>query len=247
MYATERVTGITRPSQYVPRRLLRGPNGHADAGPSPQAAAIPGRTLEVDAGARARGGGVVQMRRFIGLVLASGVLLSISAVPAAPVPIVDQSFTGTWNAQGYIGDECKYLAQTFTAGITGNLTGVNIEVQTFSTLSQKLRVVIRSVTTKGMPTGTPLAVRYVTINPFIHLTRLIAFKTPIPVTTGAGYAIQVNVAGAIPQSGGLGVWGGTVGDLYTGGSVMTGDCGGGSYWRVLSNFDLHFCTYVDPA
>ena len=82
---------------------------------------------------------------------------------------------------------------------------------------------------------------------FIHLTRLIAFKTPIPVTTGAGYAIQVNVAGAIPQSGGLGVWGGTVGDLYTGGSVMTGDCGGGSYWRVLSNFDLHFCTYVDPA
>ena len=47
------------------------------------------------------------MRRFMAIAVTSGVLFTVTAMPAAAVPIVDQSFTGTWNAQGILGDECQ--------------------------------------------------------------------------------------------------------------------------------------------
>jgi hypothetical protein len=179
------------------------------------------------------------MRRFIGLVLASGVLLSISAVPAAAVPIVDQSFTTPDTTAEGIYSPGHYVAQTFTAGITGNLTGVNIDVNADS--APPLRVVIRTAP-DGKPSGPALAIRYLPRDSQFPLSRLITFNSPIPVTAGMQYAIQLNYAGVISGS-----WVGARGNVYAGGWELWHAPGAQPYWLVIPDEDLHFRTYVDPA
>jgi hypothetical protein len=180
------------------------------------------------------------MRRFIGLVLASGALLSISAVPAAAVPIVDQSFTTPDNLAESIRGPGYYVAQTFTAGITGNLTGVNIDVNGLS--APPLRVVIRTAP-DGKPSGKALAIRYLPRDGQFPLSRLITFNGPIPVTAGMQYAIQLNYAGVT----GGGSWDGARGNVYAGGWELWHAPAAQPYWLVNPDEDLHFRTYVDPA
>ena len=174
----------------------------------------------------------------------------LAAPPATAMPVLDQSFTAPDDLSGTINDGCKYLAQTFTAGVIGMLTGVNVNV-----ISRRdappLRIAIRDAT-NDRPQGPPLGIRYQTQRRVRLFGRLIGFSERIPVVAGHRYAIQLNYGGAEPTPGvGLGSWAGGTGNHYLGGRMLAADCpayGDTRFWHVEDiSFDLHFRTFVEPA
>jgi hypothetical protein len=178
-------------------------------------------------------------------VLSAMLWIGLVAPPAAATKMLDQSFTTGYNLGAWIGDGCEFVAQTFTAGITGALTGVNIDVESIPG-APPLRVVIRTGT-RGRPSGPPLAVRYLS-NPQAPLSRLIAFAQPIPVVAGQQYAIQVNYRGVKSRTE-AGWWKGVAGDPYPGGQMLAGNCSDQPtpFWFSSVPSDVHFRTYVEPA
>jgi hypothetical protein len=177
------------------------------------------------------------------------VLMMMPAPAALATPVVDQSHTTTLptsSLSAAINEGCKYMAQTFTAGITGTLTGVNLSIDS-NPGAPPMRVAIRAVL-NGVPYGAPLSVRYL-FNPEAPLSRLITFPQQIPVVAGGSYAIVVSYKGSLGH--GWGWWDGSTGDLYLRGRNISGECPSYStprfwYWWPKS-FDLHFRTYVEPA
>jgi hypothetical protein len=182
------------------------------------------------------------------LALATAVVLAGMPGIASAAPTLDQSFTSPSNLSGLINECCAYIGQTFTAGRTGVLSGVNIDVTAFRT-SLPLNVAIRAVDSSGLPSSTVLgdAGLESSTSP---LTRLITFPQDIPVAAGTQYAIVVNYDRAPPEGPGnaLGTWYGASGDGYPRGhEVYSFDYG--VTWSSYSSegFDLHFQTYVDDV
>jgi hypothetical protein len=180
--------------------------------------------------------------------LVAGLLTVVAAPPAAAMPILDQSNTTPDDLLSVINEGCTRVAQTFTAGVSGTLTGVNIDVRS-SPDARPLRVVIRPAS-NDRPLGSPLGVRNLR-RPQAPLTRLVAFDEEIPMVAGQQYAIQVNYrraeAGVSP---GHGDWQGGSGNQYLGGRSFSGGCSFGDtgFWHVMPiSDDLHFRTYVEPA
>lgn len=170
------------------------------------------------------------------------------------VPILDQSFTFPGNTMGVaINECCKFVAQTFTAGLTGTLAGVKIHVRSVSTFF--LHVAIRT-TTNGLPNPTVLGE---TNLPTGNAPRdmLIEFPQRIEMVAGVQYAIVVNYEGA-PPPGHLqeqGIWDGEAAlaptdRQYPRGAPYLSRLDGISWEPVLPpNYDgdLHFQTYVEAA
>jgi len=159
--------------------------------------------------------------------------------------ILDQSFTFPANLGAAINECCAFIGQTYTAGVTGTLAGISIEVVSSSAFP--LHVAIRTVA-GGLPTTTVLG--DVTLSSSSSaLSQLIVFLQSIPQVAGVQYAIIVNYLGAPPTGGGQGQgsWGGATGNAYAGGDLVISFNGGVS-WLAESpnNFDLHFKTFVTP-
>jgi hypothetical protein len=161
---------------------------------------------------------------------------------------LDQSFTSPTNLTSSINECCAYVAQTFTAGRTGLLTGVAIDVRANDTTSLPLHVAIRTVDASGLPTSTVLG-ETVLNSGTSTLAQIIAFPQEIPITSGNQYAIVVNYQGAPPQGPGqgLGVWDGAIGDPYPPGALVLSFDYGVSWTNVSPGYDLHFQTYVVPS
>jgi hypothetical protein len=167
---------------------------------------------------------------------------------AGAAPTLDQSFTSPSNLSGLINECCAYIGQTFTAGRTGVLAGVNIDVSAFRK-SLPLNVAIRSVDASGLPSSAVLGAA-VLDSGSSPLNRLITFPHDIRVTAGTQYAIVVNYLGAPPEGAGnaLGAWTGATGDEYPrGNEVYSADHG--ASWSSYSSqgFDLHFQTFVEDV
>ena len=172
------------------------------------------------------------------------------AAPIAPsaaqaaTPIVDQAFTGPGNLNALINECCRFVAQTFTAGITGTLVGVNIDIcaECVSTTSP-LHVAIRTVGADGFPTGTVLG--EATIDPPPpSLSEFIAFPQVISVVDGVQYAIVVNYPEGPPPGNAQGVWLGATGDQYSRGHALASFDDGLVWFESLVGSDLFFRTYV---
>ena len=192
------------------------------------------------------------------LLIASLLCLAVPCLRADSV--VDQSFTtfsGTGSLSAYINEADAYAAQTFTAGVTGILTGVNIEIlsDTVSgspTISPfPLNVAIYTVV-DGVPTSNILGAA--TVGPgSIPLSYLISFSAPIAIESGTQYAIAVNYIGAPPlgPGAGQGLWVGATGNPYPGGAAFASV--DGNKWVEDDSSpgvpvgDLFFQTYVTPA
>jgi len=181
-------------------------------------------------------------------------LATSSSTPLAAAPVVDQAFTQGSNLTAVLSEGCRYVGQSFTAGITGRLTGVNVDVETFVYSGvHPMRVAIRSVS-HGRPTGEALGYRYLYADLQAPLTRLITFPQHIPVVAGRRYAVVLSYRGA-PLGGAdvRGQWRGATDDLYPRGRMLFGDCpsyGGTRFWVQVQGsegFDLHFRTYVNPS
>jgi hypothetical protein len=192
----------------------------------------------------------MKMRVLLPLLMAGGIGLAgcfpTPPPPPPPPPVIDQAFTGPTNLAAAINDCCRYVAQTFTAGITGTLVGVNVEILAFG--APPLHVAIRTVGSNGVPTGTVLGEAIVASGnaPF---SELIEFSQVIGVTAGVQYAIVVDYPEAPPAPGqGTAAWAGALGDpdQYPRGRGLASVHDGLVWFQSPETVgsDLHFQTHV---
>ncbi len=167
-----------------------------------------------------------------GLLLLGLVPGSALAGPVSAPTVVDQSApTGTTSTGGL-------LTQTFTAGITGPLSAVdlNFAINGTTTVTVKLEGV-QNVGGQEVPDGNALATTSQSITGadsstqfWVHFT----FPTPVNVTANHMYAIvfDAGTAGAF----------GTATDSYAGGAAWASPQGN---WIPIGNFgDFGFNTYI---
>ena len=178
------------------------------------------------------------------LVLAAMLAMS-QPVRAEPVQLDQVVMPGPGSSVfGAINECCAFVAQTYTAGLTGRLASVSVDVQ--SDRAFPLTVAIRA-TEAGVPTTTVLG-QTTLQSSSASFDELIAFSDGIEQVAGATYAIVVSYAGApAPGAGqGLGHWVGR-GDVYPGGLQMASV--DGVDWPFVSypQFDYHFRTFVAPV
>lgn len=157
---------------------------------------------------------------------------------------LDQSFTAPQNLFSMINEGFRYIAQTFTAGMTGTLAGINIDVEGYGVYP--LHVAVHSVT-GGMPSTTILG-ETTLISSSAPLSQFITFPGVINIVAGVEYAIVVDYPGAPPPGPmqAQGYWKGAVGDVYTGGDHYASN-DGSSWYEGGMGFDSHFQTYVFPG
>lgn len=182
---------------------------------------------------------------FIGLVCGATLL---AATPARAQVVLDQSFTGEhpyWlGAEFYANSN----AQTFTAGVSGKLVGVKVDVSLWQD-QLPLRVAVRSVF-EGLPTDTVLTEITLPLGePADRMDTFIEFEEPITIVEGTQYALVLNfVDAAVGEntgmwSGGVDHWYGT--DYYPGGEWLHSSDGVVFYPYAWADADVHFQTYVD--
>ena len=166
------------------------------------------------------------------------------ALPLSVQSILDQSFTFPANLSAAINECCGFVGQTYTAGVTGTLAGISIEVVSSSAFP--LHVAIHTVA-GALPTDTVLGDVTLSSNSSA-LSQLIAFPQSIPQVAGVQYAIVVSYLGAPPPGPGQGQgsWGGATGDAYSGGALVISFNGGASWVVESPDFDLHFQTFINP-
>jgi hypothetical protein len=157
---------------------------------------------------------------------------------------LDQSFTAGNNLGANINSCCAFVGQTYTAGLTGTLAGVLIDIHELNGYDLPLDVQIRTVV-GGLPTSTILGKKVTTVFGLSD-SDIITFSKHIAQVAGTQYAIVVDFLGAPPPGpdDAVGIWGGATGNLYSGGvSVLSFD--GGVTWAASGpDFDTHFKTFV---
>lgn len=177
-------------------------------------------------------------------------LLTFLAMPAWADTVVDQSFISGGPAflEAAL-NPLSPVAQTYTAGLTGILAGVNIDVSKSPGILPifPLRVQIQSVT-GGIPTGNVLGdVTLGTDNS--PLSSLITFPELVPQVAGTQYAIVVDYP-TVPSDFGRppGHWSGNTGNQYLGGQFLAFVPETQSWFSFDGGADdLHFQTFVNTA
>ncbi len=175
--------------------------------------------------------------------LATNTATATRQAPAGST-FIDQSSIAENNLASYINECCKYIAQTFTAGATGNLSGITIDVYSIPNNPYQLHVEIRTVTGNGAP-STIILGEITLESGSAPITALITFPQTIHITAEMQYAIVVSYRGAPPAGAGQGkgIWLGSTGNTYSGGSGYS-SISDGFTWSEEESEDLHFQTYV---
>jgi hypothetical protein len=156
---------------------------------------------------------------------------------------LDQSFiSGGGTLATSINECCKFVAQTYTAGLTGTLAGIDLDIA--SSAAFPLNVQIQSVA-GGIPTGIILSDTTLGSSSSM-LGSLITFPQLIAQVAGTQYAIVVDYPTApfVPGGSGqgVGVWSGATGDVYGGGQGLL--FSGTSWTSAGFGDDSHFQTFV---
>jgi hypothetical protein len=203
--------------------------------------------------------------------LLTGILMSLGLVATAAYgDQIDQSLTlsnlsptdgfASVSLDGYAP---RIVAQTFTAGLTGQLSGVSVLI------SQPLNIVTPIADIKftvfgtldGAPSGSPLFATTVVPNPsgatvggsvvMLGLSDIIPVAN-VSIIAGDTYAIGVQAVNIQPSDPGgelyqLGLYPSDNRDPYTGGTWLAQS---GTGWSVMDQSppeDAFFETYVNPA
>jgi hypothetical protein len=167
---------------------------------------------------------------------------------AAKAPVLDQSFTAGNDLSDGLFGKPALMAQTYTAGVTGTLQGVAIDVDSFTTFVA--RVQIEALTPGGVPNNVVLGQARASTSGTLSLNTVIPFSTTIAQVAGQQYAILVDYPDAPMFFNGqdiAGEWNGTDGNLYSAGTLFTTFDNGVTWTSSQANgFDLHFKTFVTP-
>lgn len=146
-----------------------------------------------------------------------------------------------------------WYAQTFTAGVSGDLDKIAVDIFFKTEFAPDLDIAIETVDATGAPSGTVLATGSIpappgTINVLPENWMSVTLSTPVAVTAGTQYAIVVSNPTA-PGNAGY-VW-----NLYANSDAANGYPGGarfrtfdsGATWaQDPSQQELFFRTYVIP-
>jgi hypothetical protein len=171
---------------------------------------------------------------------------SVCGAPAAPK--VDQSFiTGNDLSAGLYGKPAL-TAQSYTAGISGTLQGVAIDVSAIDP-SLVARIQIEAIV-NGLPSNVVLGTARAASGGDLSINTVIPFTTTIAQVAGQKYAILVDYPDAPPFVNGIentASWNGSDGNLYPAGTMFSTFDNGTTWQSFASNgFDLHFQTFVIP-
>ena len=173
--------------------------------------------------------------------MAAGLMLAVPATGMA-ADALDQSLpAGTVPNQA---NSFKVMAQTFTAGTSGQLDKVSLSLESHSIFTNVTGwLEIRAVDATGQPTGgtlwpttlTPIVFAYALGNPYHDFTISPAF----PITSGTKYAIVWTT------KIGAAYWWGTNNDSYAAGQQWLA-CQGCA-WTSVASKDFAFQTWVGTA
>jgi hypothetical protein len=180
------------------------------------------------------------VRRLVVAVTAFTAAVALTGVAAASTGTLDQSFTRSGNLSEVISSVCPYAGQTFTAGRTGTLTGVELDV--FGFVPNLLNVQFRTVTDTGIPSNTILGHITLPSNSSV-LGQMVTFPQRIHITAGRQYAIVAHYEGSIDAYYDGGLWNGGTENAYASGAMVVHCINAG--WRTNHDgWDLHFQDYV---
>jgi carboxypeptidase family protein/uncharacterized protein DUF4214 len=162
-------------------------------------------------------------------------------------PTVDQQNTNVTNS-GFGFNSTNWVGQTFTAGLSGSLTKVDVDLfcSGCTGTTPNLTVSIRA-TAGGFPTGADLATGTITgfssgSGGYFTAT----FTTPLAVTAGTQYALMVRPV----SNPSVGIYAYVVSpsDTYAGGAWITSSTSGVSWVNGTAPArDLGFHTYLDTG
>jgi hypothetical protein len=174
---------------------------------------------------------------------------SLLIVPSASATgTLDQSQTATSGLEVTVAAS-EWVAQTFTAGITGNLDQVDLFLFRVGSPGD-LTVQIQRVS-GGVPSGSVLAsttVAQATVSDSFTWVSA-QFSPPAQVTSGTQYAIVLSAPSAAGFPVNLYGWNFVFGNPYPGGRVVISSTGGsswGDFASVFDDADTAFKTYVTP-
>ena len=161
---------------------------------------------------------------------------------------LDQSFTTPSDLSAGLYGLPVAEAQSYTAGISGTLQGVAVDVTAVDqTLVARIR--IESVS-GGIPTNVVLGQARASGGGNLSINTVIPFSTPIPQVAGQQYAILVDYPEAPPFHDGIieaADWIGATGNAYPAGTLLSTFDGGATWQSYASEgFDVHFRTFVIP-
>lgn len=167
--------------------------------------------------------------------------------------VVDQRCTEPHDLGAAINEGDRYVAQTYTARVTGRLIGVNVSIWLVRRADDgqpvhpghPLRITICGV--QGAYPGEALADAALETGE-VHIDDLVEFETPPAQVAGARYAIVADYPTAPPHGAGkcVGVWSGSADGSYPDGDLCYSKDGSTWFIRSLGQHDVHFRTYVDP-
>jgi hypothetical protein len=175
------------------------------------------------------------------------VLLFLSGVSNVTVcrasPVLDQSFTGPNNAAAFINEAAPFVAQIYTAGVSGTLASISVDVSSSDNFS--LRVSIRAVK-DGMPTSVVLG-ETLLASSSAALSQSIAFAERIEQIAGQQYAIALDYPSQPSPAILTNRWAGASGNTYVKGSLALSLDGVNWFIEMPATVDLHFQTVVNAV
>jgi hypothetical protein len=196
----------------------------------------------------ATGVGVVRVVRLFLMASAACAALVLGAAAPASAGTLDQQQTGFDSFSSGAINSNESLAQTFTAGITGQVDQADLVLSKFFSPTEPVTVEIRNVA-GGVPGSTVLASTSIPLSAipadpnaaFVPAT----FGAPAPVTAGTQYAL---VAWSTAMTGSLG-WSFRSGtNPYAGGAGLNDQISPpDGVWNTPPGDDFAFKTYVVPS
>jgi hypothetical protein len=180
-------------------------------------------------------------------IVCAGLFGAVGGATSA-VGVLDQSQTNADAGAEAMPTPAFRLAQTFTAGQTGNLDQVDLLIDRNGNPGDLL-VEIRTVS-GGIPSSTTLAATTVSESTFTPEGSLIwvsvPFDNPAPSSAGTQYAIVISAPGL--DCGSICYqWGAALNNPYAGGEALDSVDSGDTWFSPGAGLDRSFNTYVTPA
>jgi hypothetical protein len=162
--------------------------------------------------------------------------------------VLDQSFTSPFDSSDGLYGHPVLMAQSYTAGVSGTLQGVAIDVSAIDP-TLVARVQIESIV-GGQPSNVVLGQARAAKGGDLSINTVIPFSTSIAQVAGQQYAIVVDYPEAPPFVDGIentASWNGSDGNFYAAGTMFS-TFDNGTTWKSYQTEgnDLHFQTFVIP-
>jgi hypothetical protein len=174
--------------------------------------------------------------RRVGVGLAAALFLAamVPGTTLAVVATLDQQQT----TMDYVMNNVAGEAQTFTAGLAGNLVAVDIWVNAPTTTPITVSIAIRAVDVSGKPTGSDLATASKVVDNTDQFNNF-TLSSGVPVTVGEEFAIVYGGSATYMERL-------SANNPYAGGRMWYWSSGWGDP-QGQTTYDLGFKTYVDTS